>query len=43
MNPATANYDESWKEALSEYFGLFGTCYANIEPLIPESLTGQDF
>jgi hypothetical protein len=23
MNPTTANYDESWKEALSEYFEAF--------------------
>ena len=23
MNPTTANYDEPWKEALSEYFEAF--------------------
>jgi hypothetical protein len=23
MNPTTANYDEPWKEALSEYFDAF--------------------
>ncbi|NCR49581.1 MAG: hypothetical protein GPJ12_11445 [Microcystis aeruginosa S11-01] len=44
MNQTTANYDEPWKEALTEYFEAFlGFFFAEVHQLIdwtkiPESL-----
>ena len=46
MNQTTANYDEPWKEALSEYFEAFlGFFFPEVHQLIdwtkiPESLVG---